>query len=64
MLKKKDTSGRVLIDGIVSGEINGTVHGVMRASVDGDVRLKVLSVSVADEYSESAAESEEADKNE
>ena len=64
VLKKKDTSGRVLIDGIVSGEINGTVHGVMRASVDGDVRLKVLSGSVADEYSESAAESEEADKNE
>ena len=64
VLKKKDTSGRVLIDGIVSGEINGTVHGVMRASVDGDVRLKVLSGSVADEYSENAAESEEADKNE
>ena len=64
VLKKKDTSGRVLIDGIVSGEINGTVHGVMRAAVDGDVRLKVLSGSVADEYSESAAESEEADKNE
>ena len=64
VLKKKDTSGRVLIDGIVSGEINGTVHGVMRAAVDGDVRLKVLSGSVADEYSENAAESEEADKNE
>ncbi len=64
VLKKKDTSGRVLIDGIVSGEINGTVHGVMRASVDGDVRLKVLSGSVADEYSENAAEAEEADKNE
>lgn len=64
VLKKKDTSGRVLIDGIVSGEINCTVHGVMRAAVDGDVRLKVLSGSVADEYSESAAESEEADKNE
>ena len=62
--KKKDTSGRVLIDGIVSGEINGTVHGVMRAAVDGDVRLKVLSGSVADEYGENAAESEEADKNE
>ena len=64
VLKKKETSGRVLIDGIVSGEINGTVHGVMRAAVDGDVRLKVLSGSVADEYSENAAESEEADKNE
>lgn len=64
VMKKKETSGRVLIDGIVSGEINGTVHGVIRAAVDGDVRLKVLSGSVADEYSENAAESEEVDKNE
>ena len=64
VLKKKETSGRVFVDGIVSGEINGTVCGVMRASVNGDVRLNVLSGSVADEYSENAAEAEEADKNE
>ena len=46
MIRKKEASGRVYVDGIVSGEINGAVSGTMRASIDGDVNLNIVSGSV------------------
>ena len=46
MIRKKEASGRVYVDGIVSGEINGAVSGTMRASIDGDVNLNIISGSV------------------
>ncbi len=65
VIKKEERSGKVLVDGIVSGEISGTVSGVMRAEVDGDVRLTVLSGTVADKTDGvSADESREAEENE
>ena len=51
VMKQKETSGRVFVDGFVSGEVSGTVSGVMRASVDGDVRLKLISGSIDEEGS-------------
>lgn len=42
-------SGRVRIEGVVRGEIHGTISGTVRAMVDGDVNLKVISGSVAEE---------------
>ena len=48
-MKQKEKSGRVFVDGFVSGEVSGTVSGVMRASVDGDVRLKLISGSIDEE---------------
>ncbi len=39
---------RVFVDGLVTGEISGTVSGLVRASVDGDVNLRVISGRIAD----------------
>jgi len=44
-VKKHGASGRVRVDGIVRGEINGTVSGVVHAIVDGDVNLTLISGS-------------------
>ena len=49
IMKKVETGGRVFVDGIVSGEINGTVSGVMRANIDGDVKLNLISGSASEE---------------
>lgn len=49
VMKQKEKSGRVFVGGFVSGEVSGTVSGVMRASVDGDVRLKLISGSIDEE---------------
>lgn len=46
-LPKREMSGRVYVDGMVRGEIHGTVNGIMRATVDGDVNLNLISGSVA-----------------
>ena len=45
-LRRKEASGRVYVDGLVSGEIHGTVSGIMRANVDGTVDLRVISGNV------------------
>ena len=47
ILRKREASGRVFVDGVVTGEIHGTVSGVMRANVDGDVKLNLLSGSMS-----------------
>ncbi len=49
MARKVESGGRVFVDGIVSGEINGTVSGVMRANIDGDVKLNLISGSAGKE---------------
>ncbi len=51
-MKTVEASGKVFVDGVVSGEINGTVSGVMRASIDGDVHLKLISGNVRGEEDE------------
>ena len=38
----------MFVDGVVTGEIHGTVSGVMRASVEGDVNLNLLSGSMTE----------------
>jgi hypothetical protein len=48
-LRRHSGRGRVVVDGIVSGEIRGTVTGVMHATVEGDVNLTLLSGSVGEE---------------
>ena len=55
-VKQKEASGRVYINGFVSGEINGNISGMVRANVDGDVNLNVISGSVEKEPSESKQE--------
>ena len=47
VLHRAERSGRVVINGVVSGEIRGSVTGVMRATVDGDVNLNVISGDIA-----------------
>lgn len=48
-VKKAAVSGRVRVDGMVRGEINGTVSGTMHAIVDGDVNLNLISGTAAEE---------------
>ena len=55
-VKQKEVSGRVYINGFVSGEISGNISGMVRANVDGDVNLNVISGSVEKEPSESKQE--------
>ncbi len=49
VVRKRAASGRVFVDGMVSGEVHGTVSGVMRASIDGSVDLNIVSGSVAEQ---------------
>ena len=62
VMKKKNTSGRVRVDGIVNGEVNGTVSGRMYAVIDGDVNLNLISGSVIDE-NERDRDKKDIDKN-
>ena len=47
--RQREVSGRVFVDGAVSGRVNGTVSGIMRANIEGDVNLTVISGSVSEE---------------
>lgn len=47
--KKHETSGRVRVDGFVRGEVHGMINGVVRADIDGDVNLTLLSGEVKEE---------------
>jgi len=48
-LRRREGNGRMLVDGVVHGEISGTISGVVHATVDGDVNLTLLSGSVREE---------------
>ena len=48
VIHKREASGRVFVDGVVSGEINGMVNGVMRANIEGDVNLSLISGSLTE----------------
>ena len=48
-LRKREASGRVTVDGVVRGEVHGSVSGVMHAVVDGKVDLTLLSGTVEEE---------------
>ncbi len=58
-VKQREASGRVFIDGVVTGEISGHVSGVVRANVDGKVNLNVISGSVGEENAEQEADGNE-----
>ena len=41
--KKETKSGHIKVDGLVRGEIHGFVSGIIRADIDGEVDLNILS---------------------
>lgn len=47
--KRHSAHGRVKVDGIVRGEIHGTISGAMHAIVEGDVDLNLISGSAFEE---------------
>lgn len=49
VIHKREASGRMFVDGVVTGEINGTISGIMRASVDGDINLNLLSGNISEQ---------------
>ena len=52
VIQKKTGSGRIRVEGLVRGEIAGTVSGTMNVLVDGDVNLQVLTGTVVKEGEE------------
>lgn len=48
MAKEKTASGHIKVDGMVRGEIHGFVSGIVRADIDGEVNLNLLSGAVAE----------------
>lgn len=42
-IKKQGGSGHIKVDGLVRGEVHGFISGVLRADIDGDVDLNILS---------------------
>lgn len=47
--KKQSGRGRIIVDGMVRGEIHGTVSGMMHATVDGEVDLNLISGTASEE---------------
>ena len=45
-LRHHESRGRIAIDGMVRGEISGTVTGIMHATVEGEAKLELLSGNV------------------
>ena len=62
VIRKREASGRVFVDGVVTGEINGSVSGIMRASVDGDINLNLLSGSIGEQSLPAHIEPEHTEK--
>ena len=52
VLHTNTASGRVRVNGMVQGEVHGSVAGTMNAIVDGDVHLTVLSGKILQEVQE------------
>ena len=48
-MKKKNSSGRVRLDGMVHGEIHGVISGTVHATVEGDVNVKLISGNAVEE---------------
>ena len=44
--RRREAKGHMVVDGVVRGEIHGTVTGILRATVDGTAQLELLSGSV------------------
>ena len=49
VIHRHAADGRIRLDGVVRGEIHGTVSGVVRAIVDGEVNVTVISGSMVEE---------------
>ena len=45
-IRRREAKGRLLVDGVVRGEIHGAVTGVLHATVEGEAKLELLSGSV------------------
>lgn len=63
-LKRHSGRGIMVVDGMVHGEISGTVVGMVHATVDGDVNVTLLSGSVREEQPPSEKPEKEGESNE
>ena len=44
-IRRREAKGRLTVDGMVRGEVRGTVTGVMHATIEGEAKLELLSGS-------------------
>lgn len=54
-LRRYSSSGKIIVDGLVRGNISGTVNGIFKGTIDGDADLSVISGSARNEADEQAA---------
>ncbi len=45
-VRRREASGRMIVDGAVRGHISGTVTGIMHATIEGDAQLEIVSGDV------------------
>ena len=45
-VRRREASGRMIVDGAVRGRISGTVTGIMHATIEGDAQLEIVSGDV------------------
>ncbi len=43
VIRRHEAKGRIVVDGLVRGEVRGTVTGVMHATIEGEAELELLS---------------------
>ena len=53
-LRRYSSSGKIIVDGLVRGNISGTVNGIFKGTIDGDADLSVISGSARNEADEQA----------
>lgn len=63
VIQKKKESGLIRVEGLVRGEISGTVSGMMNALVDGDVNIQLLKGEAVKEGGEEDAKENKKDEN-
>ncbi len=49
VIRKKETNGHIVVDGMVSGEVHGMISGIVRGTIDGDANLSLISGSILEE---------------
>lgn len=56
MIRRKSASGRVVVDGVVSGEIHGNINAIVRGTIEGEADLSLISGSMLEEGNEAHEE--------
>ena len=48
-IRRHTSSGKIIVDGLVRGNISGTVNGIFKGTIDGDADLNIISGTAENE---------------